>query len=115
PAAQLDEKLAWPLLMARSEPIADASLPDMRARSSPGTAIAAMMPMIATTISSSMSVKPLVSRILMIRVLLISVVEISPTPVRVISSRDRPRAVDGVMHRSGQDECLDRVAIPAAG
>src|SRR5688572_13986207 len=41
------------------DPIADASLPDMRARSSPGTAIAAMMPMIATTISSSISVKPL--------------------------------------------------------
>jgi hypothetical protein len=33
-------------------------LPDIRARRSPGTAIAAMMPMIATTISSSMSVKP---------------------------------------------------------
>ena len=34
-AAQLDEKLAWPLLIARSDPIADASLPEMRARSSP--------------------------------------------------------------------------------
>jgi hypothetical protein len=45
--------------MARSDPMADASLPDMRARSRPGTAIAAMMPMIATTMSSSMSVKPL--------------------------------------------------------
>src|SRR6187401_325198 len=44
--------------MARSDPIADVSLPDMRARSRPGTAMAAMMPMIATTISSSMSVKP---------------------------------------------------------
>src|SRR5262245_2237043 len=44
--------------MARSDPIADVSLPDMRARRRPGTAIAAMMPMIATTISSSMSVKP---------------------------------------------------------
>src|SRR5262245_26597404 len=44
--------------MARMEPIADDSLPDMRARSNPGTAMAAMMPMIATTISSSMSVKP---------------------------------------------------------
>ena len=43
---------------ARSEPIADASLPEMRARNNPGTAIAAMMPMIATTISSSISVKP---------------------------------------------------------
>jgi hypothetical protein len=38
---------------------------DIRARSSPGTAIAAMMPMIATTISSSMSVKPLAVRIFM--------------------------------------------------
>src|ERR1700730_2955398 len=49
--------------MARTDPIAEASLPDMRARSRPGTAIAAMMPMIATTISSSMRVKPLVLRI----------------------------------------------------
>ena len=44
--------------MARTEPMADVSLPDIRARSRPGTAIAAMMPMIATTIKSSMSVKP---------------------------------------------------------
>src|SRR4051812_4878732 len=44
--------------MARIEPIADASLPDIRARRRPGIAIAAMIPMIATTISSSMSVKP---------------------------------------------------------
>ena len=44
--------------MARIDPMADASLPDIRARSRPGTAIAAMMPMIATTISSSISVKP---------------------------------------------------------
>ena len=44
--------------MARNEPIADTSFPDILARSRPGTAIAAMMPMIATTISSSMSVKP---------------------------------------------------------
>src|SRR5438477_12878519 len=43
--------------------MADASLPDIRARRRPGTAIAAMMPMIATTISSSMRVKPLGSRI----------------------------------------------------
>src|SRR5580704_12268715 len=63
PAAQLDEKLASPLLIARSDPIADASLPDMRARSRPGTAIAAMMPMMATTINSSMRVKPLELRI----------------------------------------------------
>src|SRR2546430_1578897 len=38
--------------------MADASLPDMRARNRPGTAIAAMMPMIATTISSSINVNP---------------------------------------------------------
>jgi hypothetical protein len=50
--------------MARSDPIAEASLPDIRARNSPGTAIAAMIPMMATTISSSISVKPLLSRIL---------------------------------------------------
>src|SRR5882672_9272138 len=47
------------LLMARIDPSADASLPAIRARNSPGMAIAAMMPMIATTISSSISVKPL--------------------------------------------------------
>src|SRR5690606_8838708 len=38
--------------------MADASLPVMRARSSPGMATAAMMLMMATTISSSISVKP---------------------------------------------------------
>src|SRR6267142_1722366 len=35
PAAQLDEKLAWPLLIARSDPMADASLPAIRARRAP--------------------------------------------------------------------------------
>src|SRR3954464_5052366 len=63
PLAQLAAKVDWALLIARSEPMADASLPDMRARSRPGTAMAAMMPMIATTISSSMRVKPLALRI----------------------------------------------------
>src|SRR5438552_13814150 len=58
PCAQLDEYVDSAELIARSDPIADASLPDMRARSRPGTAIAAMIPMIATTISSSMRVKP---------------------------------------------------------
>jgi hypothetical protein len=53
------------LLIARSEPMADASLPAIRARRRPGTAIAAMMPMIATTISSSISVKPLLLPFLM--------------------------------------------------
>ena len=61
PFAQLDAYACCELLMARSEPIADASLPDIRARSRPGIAIAAMMPMIATTMSSSMSVKPLLN------------------------------------------------------
>src|SRR6185295_8576648 len=65
PCAQLDEKVDSAELIARSEPIADASLPDMRARRRPGTAIAAMMPMIATTMSSSISVKPLFERIFM--------------------------------------------------
>src|SRR5438128_6790902 len=45
--------------MARSEPMADASLPAMRALRSPGTAIAAIIPMMATTIRSSISVNPL--------------------------------------------------------
>jgi hypothetical protein len=39
-------------------PIADASFPAMRARSMPGMAMAATMPMIATTIKSSISVNP---------------------------------------------------------
>ena len=60
------EKAALALLTERTDPMADASLPAMRARSRPGMAIAAMMPMMATTISSSISVKPLVSRIRMV-------------------------------------------------
>src|SRR6185295_7029364 len=63
PLAQLEEYAAWPLLIARSEPMPDASLPAMRARRRPGIAIAAMMPMIATTINSSMRVKPFALRI----------------------------------------------------
>ena len=38
--------------------MAEASFADWRERSRPGIAMAAMMPMMATTISSSMSVKP---------------------------------------------------------
>src|SRR6516164_11178809 len=49
------------MLMARSDPTADASLPDILAWSRPGTAIAAMMPMMATTISSSIRVNPCAS------------------------------------------------------
>src|SRR3979490_92276 len=65
PCAPLDAYVDSAELIARSEPMAEASLPDMRARRRPGTAIAAMMPMIATTISSSMRVKPLVLRSLL--------------------------------------------------
>src|SRR5581483_4672349 len=50
-------------LIARSDPMAEASLPAMRARNRPGMAIAAMIPMMATTISNSISVKPLAFRI----------------------------------------------------
>jgi hypothetical protein len=41
-----------------SDTIADVSFPVIRARSNPGTAIAAMMLMIATTMSNSMRVNP---------------------------------------------------------
>src|ERR1700685_2555178 len=44
--------------MVRIEPTADASLAAMRARSKFGIAIAAMIKMIATTISNSISEKP---------------------------------------------------------
>src|SRR6185369_3866213 len=47
--------------------MAEASFPDIRARSRPGTAIAARMPMIATTMSSSISVKPSFFRISLAR------------------------------------------------
>src|SRR5262252_222682 len=69
PWAQLDENVDSAELMARSEPIAEASLPDIRARRRPGTAIAAMMPIIATTISSSISVNPCCARTFIIRLL----------------------------------------------
>ena len=52
--------------MARSDPIEEASFPDIRARSSPGTAMAAMMPMMATTMRSSMRVKPLLVLVRMV-------------------------------------------------
>src|SRR5688572_5705418 len=45
-------------MMARTLATADDSLPAMRARIRPGTATAAMMPMMATTIRSSIRVKP---------------------------------------------------------
>src|ERR1700730_12257147 len=49
--------------MVRMEPTADDSLAAMRARSKFGIAIAAMIRMIATTISSSLSEKPFCLRI----------------------------------------------------
>ena len=58
PLAQLAENVPYALPIARSDAIAHASLPEIRARTSPGMAMAEMIPMIATTISSSMSVKP---------------------------------------------------------
>ena len=51
-------KAAWAEITVRMSPIAAASFADTRARSKLGIAIAAMMPMIATTISSSINVKP---------------------------------------------------------
>src|SRR5262245_4636225 len=61
PLAQLAENVPCALLIARSDPIAQASLPEIRARIRPGTAMAAMIPIIATTMSSSIRVKPRVS------------------------------------------------------
>jgi hypothetical protein len=46
------------VLMLRTEPTAEDSFADKRARSNEGTAMAAMIRMIATTISNSMSEKP---------------------------------------------------------
>src|SRR4030081_2374261 len=54
------------VLIARIEATADDSFAAMRARSRFGMAIAAMIKMIATTISSSISEKPFCCRILMI-------------------------------------------------
>ena len=65
------------LPMVRIEPMPDASLPDMRARSRPGTAIAAMMPMMATTINNSISVKPLSLRVFMTSLLSLWVNELT--------------------------------------
>src|SRR5215831_2206025 len=51
------------VLMVRTEPTADASLADIRARIRFGMAIAAMIRMMATTISNSISEKPFCFRI----------------------------------------------------
>ena len=58
PPPQVAANVDWAVLIVRIEPMADDSLADCRARNSAGIAIAAMMPMIATTMSSSISVKP---------------------------------------------------------
>jgi hypothetical protein len=79
--AQLDEYACCELLIARIDPIADASFPDIRARSKPGTAIEAMMPMMATTISSSISVNPLL--------LLMSTAQARATDVPRLNTRAR--------------------------
>jgi hypothetical protein len=52
------EYVTQAVLIVRSEPTADASLAAMRERSKFGMAIAAMIKMIATTISSSIREKP---------------------------------------------------------
>ena len=54
-------------MIAFSDPIADVSLPVILDLSSPGTAMAAMMLIIATTMSNSIRVKPL-SELLVIRI-----------------------------------------------
>src|SRR5512140_3861082 len=53
-----DWYVAWAEITVRMSPIVADSFAEMRARSRLGIAIAAMMPMIATTISSSIRVKP---------------------------------------------------------
>ena len=53
-----DWKAAWAEITVRMSPIVADSFAETRARSRLGIAIAAMMPMIATTISSSIRVKP---------------------------------------------------------
>ena len=58
PFPHVNRKANCPLLTARSEPTADASFDAMRERARAGSAMATMTPMTATTVSSSMSVKP---------------------------------------------------------
>ena len=53
-----DWNAAWPEMTVRMSPMVADSLAETRALSKLGIAIAAMMPMIATTISSSIRVKP---------------------------------------------------------
>src|SRR5437762_7963261 len=58
PVAQVEAYAASALLISRSEAIAEASLPDIRARRRPGMAMAAMIPTMATTRSSSTRLNP---------------------------------------------------------
>src|SRR4029453_11250875 len=58
PPPHVEAYAAWALIIARMDAMADASLPAMRPRISPGTAMAASRPIIATTKSSSTSEKP---------------------------------------------------------
>ena len=53
-----DWNAAWPEITVRMSPMVADSLAETRALSKLGIAMAAMMPMIATTISSSIRVKP---------------------------------------------------------
>src|SRR5579871_4926427 len=64
-----------PVLMVRMDATADDSLAAMRARSKFGIAMAAMIRMIATTISSSISEKPFCLRISIVPLGLLSLVK----------------------------------------
>jgi hypothetical protein len=61
------------VLMVRIEPTADASLAAMRARSKFGIAMAAMINIIATTISSSISENPLLVFLLITTFLVLAI------------------------------------------
>ena len=67
-------------MIALSDPMADVSLPVILDLSRPGTAMAAMMLMIATTMSNSIRVKPR-SELLVIRIV----------PFKTTSALDSPR------------------------
>src|ERR1700722_5352836 len=58
PTPHVEEEDTSPVTMERTEPTAEASLAAMRARSKFGIAMAAMIKIIATTISNSINEKP---------------------------------------------------------
>ena len=96
-------------VMARSDPMAAVSLPDRRACCSPGTATAAMTPMMATTIRSSMRVKPRLLRMVVLPFLP------STMPLRPLDCQDRRLA--GQARRApqgGSGEAAGRQARPAS-